>query len=388
MIDHDKADPARHASACPDGNRADARRVPLPTEGTGVDRRTVLLGAAALAGAGAISPGGPAEAAPIDQGRPDHVVKRYPDDVWLVHDDRFRQYMIGNTQLYREFQGTMWAEGPAWNMVGRYVVFSDIPNNRQLRWDEVTGTVSEFRQPSNFSNGNTFDFQGRQLSCEHSTSRLVRYGWEDGPAEVLADSYEGTPLNAPNDVVVHPDDGGIVFTDPGYGQHWWYEGGVRELLLPTSIYHLDPDSGTLTRVTDEILKPNGLAFSPDYQTLYVADTAPTHHPDAKASIIAWDVEDNGRRLSNRRVFVELDAGFHDGIRCDRDGNVWAATAFGGEGIDGIHVYAPDGTRIGQILMPESCANLCFVGERRNRLFICGSQSVYTIYTAAQGAHIT
>jgi gluconolactonase len=354
----------------------------------GIDRRTVLLGAAAAAAGAALPSGQRAAAGPIDQGRPGHVLGRYPDDVWLVHDDRFKKYMIGNTQLYQEFQGTMWAEGSAWNMVGRYVVFSDIPNNRQLRWDEVTGTVTEFRRPSNFSNGNTFDYQGRQLSCEHSTSRLVRYGWDDGPAEVLAESYEGKPLNAPNDVVVHPDDDGIIFTDPGYGQHWWYEGGVRDLELPTSVYHLDPQSGTLTRITDEIFKPNGLTFSPDHQTLYVADTAPTHHPGEKARIIAWDVEDNGRRLSNRRVFVEIEAGFHDGIRCDRDGNIWAATAFGGEGTDGVHVYAPDGTRLGQILMPEGCANLCFVGERRNRLFICGSQSVYTLYTAAQGAHIT
>jgi|AntRauTorcE11898_2_1112593.scaffolds.fasta_scaffold15377_2 gluconolactonase len=354
----------------------------------GIDRRSLLVGSIAVAGAGTLASGIRASAAPTDEGRPRHVVERYPDDVWRVHDERFRKYMIGNTQLYREFQGAMWAEGSAWNMVGQYVVFSDIPNNRQLRWDATTGAVTTFRSPSNFSNGNTFDFQGRQLTCEHSTSRLVRYGWGDGPAEVLADNFEGTPLNAPNDVVVHPEDGGIIFTDPGYGQHWWYEGGVRDLLLPTSIYHLDPQTGTLARLTNEIFKPNGIAFSPDYRTLYVADTAPTHHPGEKARILAWDLQDNGRRLTNRRVFVEVDAGFHDGIRCDRDGNVWAATAFGGEGIDGVHCYAPDGTRLGQIVMPEGCANLCFVGPRRNRLFICGSQSVYTLYTAAQGAHIT
>ncbi len=355
--------------------------------GPATGRRGFLQLGAGVAAAGAAAPFA-AEAAPTDEGRPRHVVQRYPDDVWVVHDDRFRQYMIGNTQLYREFQGTMWAEGSAWNMVGRYVVFSDIPNDRQLRWDEVTGRVSELRRPSNFSNGNSFDWQGRQLSCEHSTSRLVRYGWRDGPPEVLADSFEGTPLNAPNDVVVHPEDDGIIFTDPGYGQHWWYEGGVRELMLPTSVYHLDPANGRLTRITDEILKPNGLAFSPDYSVLYVADTAPTHHPGEAAKIIAWDVEENGRRLTNRREFVVLEQGFHDGIRVDRDGNVWAAMAFGGEGHDGVHCYAPDGTRLGQIVMPEGCANLAFVGERRNRLFICGSQSVYTLYTAAQGAHLT
>ena len=328
-----------------------------------------------------------AKANPIDQGRPPHVPMRYPDSVWKVHDKTFGKYMIGNTQLYREWIGSMWAEGSAWNHVGRYVVFSDIPNNRQMRWDEVTGQVTEFRRPSNFSNGNTFDFQGRQISCEHSTSRVVRYGWS-GEAEVLAETFDGKPLNAPNDAVVHPNDGGIIFTDPGYGQHWWYEGGVRDLELPTSIYRIDAQSGALTRLTDEIFKPNGLAFSDDYSVLYLADTAPTPHSVEKARIIAWDVQDDGRKLANRRVFVELDKGFHDGIRCDVDGNVWAATAFGGEGIDGVHVYTPDGNRIGQIVMPEACANLCFTGTRRNRLFICGSQSVYTLYTAAEGAHIT
>jgi gluconolactonase len=205
---------------------------------------------------------------------------------------------------------------------------------------------------------------------------------------VLAAQYEGKPLNAPNDVVVHPEDDGIVFTDPGYGSHWWYEGNVRELELPTSVYHLDPKNGQLRRITDEILKPNGLTFSPDYRTLYVADSAPTHHPGEKAKIIAWDVQDNGRALTNRREFAVLELGFHDGLRADVDGNIWAGTGFGGEGVDGVHVYAPDGTKLGQILMPEGCANLAFVGERRNRLFICGSQSVYTLYTAAQGAHVT
>jgi gluconolactonase len=355
---------------------------------TPIDRRSGAMGRRAFLGAasaaavtilapaaiarGQDSPGGPGPA-------------RYPSNVWNVLDDRFRKYMIGNTPLRREWTGSLWAEGSAWNGVGRYVVFSDIPNNRQMRWDEISGRVTLLRTPSNFSNGNTFDWQGRQLSCEHSTARLVRYNWEGPWPEVLAERYEGKPLNAPNDVVVHPADDGIVFTDPGYGSHWWYEGNVRELELPTSVYHLDPKNGRLARITDEIFKPNGLAFAPDYSVLYVADTAPTHHPGEKAKIIAWDVQENGRRLANRRDFAVLDKGFHDGIRTDVDGNLWCATAFGGEGVDGVHVYAPDGVKLGQIVMPEGCANLCFVGERRNRLFMCGSQSVYTLYTAAQGA---
>jgi len=355
---------------------------PAPGESRGLSRRGFLGTSAGLAAAGVSAPA-LADSWGFETG-PRAI--RYPSDVWLVHDDRFKKYIIGNTPLHREWTGSLWAEGPAWNGSGRYVVFSDIPNNRQMRWDEVTGQVSLLRTPSNFSNGNTFDWQGRQLSCEHSTARLVRYNWEGPWPEVLAESFDGKPLNAPNDVVVHPDDDGIVFTDPGYGSHWWYEGNVRELELPTSVYHLDPKNGQLTRITDEIHKPNGLAFAPDYSVLYVADTAPAMGPPGEpAKIVAWDVQDNGRKLTNRRDFTVLDGGFHDGIRTDVDGNVWAATAFGGEGVDGVHCYAPDGTKLGQILMPEGCANCCFVGERRNRLFICGSQSVYTLYTAAQGA---
>ena len=361
-----------------------SREIVDTTSARGISRRAILTAGAAAAAAGALT----RPALALTQGFPTGPEPiRYPSAVWKVHDDRFRKYIIGNTPLVREWAGSLWAEGPAWDGVGRYVVFSDIPNNRQLRWDEVTGNVTLLRTPSNFSNGNTFDWQGRQLSCEHSTARVVRYGYQGEPT-VLAERFDGKPLNAPNDIVVHPDDDGIVFTDPGYGSHWFYEGNVRDLELPTSVYHIDAKSGKLTRITDEILKPNGLCFSPDYKTLYVADTAPTHHPGEKAKIIAWDVKDNGRKLMNRRVLATLDAGFHDGIRADVDGNIWCGTGFGGEGIDGVHCYAPDGTRLGQVLMPEGTANLCFVGKHRNRLFMTASQSVYTLYTAAQGAHIT
>ena len=343
-----------------------------------LDRRRFLTAASAVCATAAITPGALA--------RPYGADVRYPDQAWKVLDDRFKKYIIGNTPLQQEWTGALWAEGSAWNGVGRYVVFSDIPHNRQMRWDEVTGEVTLLRTPSNFSNGNTFDWQGRQISCEHQTARVVRYEWEGEPT-ILAETFEGKQLNAPNDAVVHPDDGGIIFTDPGYGSHWFYEGNVRELELPTSIYYIDAQGGKVTKLTDEIVKPNGLCFSPDYSILYVADTAPTHFAE-KAKIIAWDVQDNGRQLTNRREFATLDAGFHDGIRADVDGNLWCATGFAGEGEDGVHVYAPDGTKIGQIMMPEGTANLAFVGKQRNRLFMCSSQSVYTIYTAAQGAHIT
>ena len=350
-----------------------------------LSRRSFLAAGTAAAATTAIAP----SALALTQGFPVGPEPiRYPSGVWKVLDNRFRKYMIGNTPLVREWTGALWAEGPAWDGVGRYVVFSDIPNNRQMRWDEVTGQVTLLRTPSNFSNGNTFDWQGRQISCEHQTARVVRYEYQGEPT-ILAETFEGKPLNAPNDAVVHPDDGGIIFTDPGYGSHWFYEGNVRALELPTSVYHLDAQSGQLTKLTDEIFKPNGLCFSPDYSILYVADSAPAMGPPGeKAKIIAWDVQNNGRQLTNRREFAVLDKGFHDGLRADVDGNIWCGTGFAGEGEDGVQVYAPDGTKLGQILMPEGTANLCFVGKHRNRLFMCSSQSVYTLYTAAQGAHMT
>jgi gluconolactonase len=293
---------------------------------------------------------------------------------------------VGNTPLIREWTGALWAEGPAWNGVGRYAVFSDIPNNRQLRWDEATGQTTPMRIPANFSNGNTFDTRGRQIACEHETARVVRYEYQGEPT-VLASTFEGKRFNAPNDVIVHPNTGDIFFTDPGYGSQGYYEGTLREFELPTAVYHIDGQNGRITKLVDGIRKPNGLCFSPDLKTLYVADTAPTHFPNEKAKVWAFTMEDNGRRLTGRREFASLNQGFHDGIRADVDGNVWCGTGFGGEGIDGIHVYAPDGTKLGQVLMPEGTANLCFVGKHRNRLLITASQSIYTLFTGAIGAGI-
>ena len=326
---------------------------------------------------------------------PDEPV-RYPTPSVKQLDPRFI-YKNGNSPIMRMYRGTLWAEGCAWNGVGRYLLWSDIPSNEQLRWLEEDGHVSrQFRYPSGNSNGNTFDFQGRQIACEHLNHAVGRYGY-DGKREVLVDSSpDGKPLNAPNDAVVHPNDGAIWFTDPGYGGLMNYEGrrentGSPQPLQKEAVYRLGMD-GKLTKVADDAFKPNGLCFSQDYKKLYVADTGASHYAEAKNVIWQYDISSDATTLGAASVFADMSyegsSGFADGIRCDEDGNIWSSAGWVGDGYDGVHIFAPNGDRIGIIEMPEIVSNVCFGGSKRNLLFMTGSQSLYATYVETTGAHIT
>jgi gluconolactonase len=315
---------------------------------------------------------------------------RYPDPSVVVLDKQFSKYRLTSAAVERVCTGLRWAEGPAWNGAGNYLMWSDIPNNRQMRWLEEDAHVSEFRKPANYSNGNTFDWQGRQVSCEHQTRRVVRYE-QTGAVTVLADRFEGKPFNAPNDVVVHPN-GDVWFTDPGYGALMFYEGGKFPMELKEAVYRIDGKTGAIEKVTDELAKPNGLCFSPDFRKLYICDTGATHYPNARREIRVYDVD--GTRLRNSKTFFETQwqsdthyAGIADGIRADTEGNIWAGIGQGGEGGDGVYAITPEGQKIGRIVLPEICANVCFGGTRRNRLFMAASQSLYSLYVDVQGANI-
>jgi gluconolactonase len=312
---------------------------------------------------------------PLPPGRFPDAPVRYPDPAVRVLDERFERYRIDSAAVERLATGCRWAEGPVWFGDHRCLVWSDIPNDRMLRWDEQSGSVRVFRQPANFANGNVRDRTGRLISCEHLTRRVTRTE-PDGRVTVLADRADGRPLNAPNDVVVS-DDGAIWFTDPGYGILSDYEGDRAEPELPTRVYRIDPVSGSVQTMIETLERPNGLCFSPDERLLYVVDSG------ARPSTIhVFDVV-SGQPV-NGRVFADMTPGGSDGVRCDVAGNLWAAAAGGGDGFDGVHVFDPDGTLIGQVLLPEQCANLCFGGRRNNRLFMAAGQSVYSLYTNATG----
>ena len=312
-------------------------------------------------------------------------IVRYPDPAVEVVNPIFAQYVIGSAALERLYTGCRWAEGPVWFGDGRYLLWSDIPNNRIMRWAEETGQVTVFRSPSNNSNGNTRDRQGHLITCKHDSRRVTRTEY-DGRITVLIDQYQGRPLNAPNDIVVHPD-GHIWFTNPGYGILGNYEGHRAQFELPTNVYRLNPDSGEVSVVTAELEKPNGLCFSPDYSKLYISDTGISHKPDHPQVIMVYDVINNSR-LENGHIFCDTSPTVADGFRCDVYGNIWTSAGWAGEGHDGVHVYSPEGILIGKIHTPEIISNLCFGGLKRNRLFMTGSQSIYALYVGTQGAELS
>jgi gluconolactonase len=292
-------------------------------------------------------------------------------------DHRFAQCFIVHERVDRLWTGGRWCEGPAWFAAHRLLVWSDIPNNRMLRYDEVNGSVGVFRQPSNNTNGNTVDRQGRLISCEQLTRRVTRTE-HDGRITVLADRWQGRRLNSPNDVVVHSD-GGVWFTDPDYGILSDYEGEKAESEIGgCHLYRIDPATGEVERMADDFVKPNGLAFSPDESLLYVADTGASHDPDGPRHMRCFQVEGDGRRLGRSRLFAECTAGLFDGFRLDRDGRLWTSAA------DGVHVYTPEAELIGKVRVPEIVANVCFGGPRRNQLFICATSSLYVCHLKING----
>jgi len=302
---------------------------------------------------------------------------RYPDPRVVCVDNRFESYRIGLAAIERLATGFRWAEGPVWFGDTRCLIWSDIPNNRMMKWDEETGSVSIFRKPSNNANGNTRDRIGRLLTCEHDARRVTRTE-HDGTITVLLDRFDGKPLNSPNDVVQRSD-GSVWFTDPPFGILGNYEGHKATVELPTNVYRIDV-SGEAYVATDAIRWPNGLCFSLDESLLYVVESGAS-----PANIHVFDVVDDGKRLTNQRLFASAGAGIPDGIRCDVEGNLWCGWG-GGESQDGVVVFAPDGTLIGHIHLPERCANICFGGLHRNRLFMAASQSVYSLYVNTQGAN--
>jgi gluconolactonase len=302
---------------------------------------------------------------------------RYPDPDLQIIDPRFERLILGLAAIERVGTGFRFTEGPVWFGDTRQLLFSDIPNDRILRFDEESGAVSVFRKPSHYANGNTRDRQGRLVTCEHDTRRLTRTEY-DGSITVLAESFAGKRLTGPNDVVVKSDNS-IWFSDNGAATRGNYLGHAAPQELPFRVYRIDPATGALAVAVGDMQRPNGLCFSPDESLLYVVDT-----PAGEKSVHVYDVVDRGTRLANGRVFFDAMPGYADGIRCDTQGNVWCGFS-GGEGQDGVAVFAPDGALIGRILLPERCANLCFGGRKRNRLFMTASQSLYALYVEAQGA---
>ena len=302
---------------------------------------------------------------------------RYPDPSVRKLDKRFDKYKLPLASVERLWTGARWGEGPVWFGDGRYLLWSDVPGDCIRRWDEETGAVSYFRKPSNHANGNTRDRQGRLITCEHLSRRVTRTEY-DGTITVICDRYEGKRLNSPNDVVVKSD-GSIWFTDPRFGILGHYEGQLAESELPMNVYRVDGRTGAASIVADGINAPNGLAFSPDETKLYIVESR-----SEPRTILSYDVVGEGK-LTNRKVLIDSGAqGTPDGFRVDVEGNLWCGWGMSEE-LDGVRVFTADGEPIGHIALPERCANLCFGGKKRNRLFMAASQSVYALYVEAQGA---
>lgn len=333
----------------------------------GISRRQVL------AGSGAIAANGWVQAAGADwQPSP-----RYPDPAVQALDPSFAKYMVFFAAVERIATGeTRYTEGPVWFGDGRFLLWTDIPNNRILKWEEETGAVSIFRRPANYANGLTRDRQGRLIAAEHG--RRVTRTEHDGSVTVLIDSYDGKKLNSPNDVVV-ASDGAVWFTDPPFGISGHYSGDKATPELPNNVYRVDP-SGKASVVASDVAAPNGLCFSPGEKKLYVVDSF-----SKPVTIRAYDVVDGGTKLANGSVFFTCGEGeAPDGIRCDVDGNLWCAYGAVKEGMDGVLVLSPEGKRIGRIALPERAANLCFGGPKRNRLFMVTGRGVYSLYVNTQG----
>lgn len=300
-------------------------------------------------------------------------------DYYETLDARFGRLFNGSAHVDKLFTGCRWAEGPVYFPAGRYLVWSDIPNDRMLRYDETDGSVSVFRQPAGNSNGNTTDREGRLVTCEHGGRRVSRTE-HDGSITTLADKWKGKRLNSPNDVVVKSD-GSIWFTDPSYGIDTDYEGNKAESEIGAChVYRIDPKSGEVEAVITDMVRPNGIAFSPDESLLYVVDTGRTHGPKNPAHMRVFKVNGKGK-LSGGKVFADCTAGLFDGFRLDTDGRIWTSAA------DGIHCYEPDGTLIGKVKVPEVVANCAWGGPKRNILYICGTSSLYAVRLMVNGVKI-
>jgi gluconolactonase len=298
------------------------------------------------------------------------------DSPYVVLDERFNKTFNSTAKLELLHEGSRWAEGPAYVPAGRYFLWSDIPNDRIMRWDETNGATGVFRYPAGHTNGHTIDRQGRLVSCEHGGRRVSRTE-HDGSITTIADRFEGKRLNSPNDVVVKSDDS-IWFTDPAYGIDTDYEGHKSESEIGAHlVYRVDPTTGAITIAAGDFVRPNGIAFSTDERKLYVSDTGASHYPDGPRHIRVFDVADDGK-LSGGEVFATCTNGFFDGFRFDTEGRLWTSAG------DGVHCYDPDGTLIGKILVPGPVANVDFGGPKRNRLFICATTCIYSIFLFVNG----